>query len=389
MPKCGGYKVHADKLKRLGVPIFTSHTVLKAVGDETVKSVTIAQVDENFQPISGTEKSFECDTLLIAVGLERVDEFAFEAEKAGIEIISAGDAKEIAEASSAMFNGKIAGLKIAKMIDGKLEEVPESWFQKAKILKSEPGKIFTENLPKNRCEVLPIIHCLQEIPCNPCSTVCPTNSIKMDNDPIMDLPRFEGKCIGCGKCVLICPGLAITLVDYRKDAKNPTLTLPYEISNHKVEVGNAVNCVDIDGNNLGKFAIEKILKSNQKTHLIKLKIPQNIAEKVVSFKIQNAEISAQIIAEKSPQNDAEMVCLCERVTAKEIRELVQNGIFDINQIKAITRAGMGPCGGKTCDNLIKQILRSEGVTNEKIEPNTRRPIFVEVPLGKFGGTVKK
>ena len=385
MPKCGGYKVHADKLKRLGVPIFTSHTVLKAVGDETVKSVTIAQVDENFQPISGTEKSFECDTLLIAVGLERVDEFAFEAEKAGIEIISAGDAKEIAEASSAMFNGKIAGLKIAKMIDGKLEEVPESWFQKAKILKSEPGKIFTENLPKNRCEVLPIIHCLQEIPCNPCSTVCPTNSIKMDNDPIMDLPRFEGKCIGCGKCVLICPGLAITLVDYRKDAKNPTVTLPYEISNHKVEVGNAVNCVDIDGNNLGKFAIEKILKSNQKTHLIKLKIPQNIAEKVVSFKIQNAEISAQIIAEKSPQNDAEMVCLCERVTAKEIRELVQNGIFDINQIKAITRAGMGPCGGKTCDNLIKQILRSEGVTNEKIEPNTRRPIFVEVPLGKFAG----
>ncbi|MDZ4121478.1 MAG: FAD-dependent oxidoreductase, partial [Candidatus Cloacimonadaceae bacterium] len=62
MPKCGGYKVHADKLERLGVPIYTSHSILCANGEETVESVTITQIDQNFQPIPGTEKSFQCDT---------------------------------------------------------------------------------------------------------------------------------------------------------------------------------------------------------------------------------------------------------------------------------------------------------------------------------------
>ena len=84
MPKCGGYKVHDDKLKRLGVPIYTRHTVLSANGEKSISSVTISEIDDKFQPISGTEKTFECDTLLIAVGLESVAEFTDEAKIAGI-----------------------------------------------------------------------------------------------------------------------------------------------------------------------------------------------------------------------------------------------------------------------------------------------------------------
>ena len=80
-----------------------------------------------------------------------------------------------------------------------------------------------------------------------------------------------------------------------------------------------------------------------------------------------------------------MVCLCERVTAGEIRALVRKGIRDLNQIKAITRAGMGPCGSKTCDNLVKQVLRGEGVPLEDVVENTRRPVFVEVPMDVFAG----
>jgi sarcosine oxidase subunit alpha len=75
MPQCGGYKVHQDKLVRFGVPIYTSHTILSANGQDSVESVTIVQVDGGFQAIPGTEKSFECDTVLIAVGLDPVDEF--------------------------------------------------------------------------------------------------------------------------------------------------------------------------------------------------------------------------------------------------------------------------------------------------------------------------
>jgi len=385
MPKCGGYKVHADKLKRLGVPIYTSHSVLQANGKETIESVTVTRIDQNFKPIEGTEQTYDCDTLLIAVGLESVSEFTDEAETAGIRVLSAGDANEIAEASSAMFNGKIAGLKIAKEIDPNVEDIPKSWFEKAEILKKEAGKTYDYNMPKIEEGVFPIIHCLQEIPCNPCSTVCPTNSIFMKGDPIMDLPVYEGRCIGCGKCVTICPGLAITLVDYRKDVDYPTVTLPYEISNHKVDLGDSLLCVDIDGNEQGSYEVTQILdvKANNRTKLIKLKAPKKIAKKIVSFRIQKMEVSKQIETKIENISDEEMVCLCERVTAKEIKLLIRKGITDMNQVKAITRAGMGPCGAKSCDNLIKQLFRQEGVMLETVEPNSRRPVFVEVPLGRF------
>ncbi|MCF7794508.1 MAG: FAD-dependent oxidoreductase [Candidatus Cloacimonetes bacterium] len=387
LPKCGGYKVHADKLKRLGVPIYTSHTVLKANGEESVESVTICRIDKNFQPIAGTEKTFECDTVLIAVGLESVNEFVEEARTAGIKVFAAGDALEIAEASSAMFNGKIMGLKIAKEIGADVEDIPESWYKKAAILKSHPGDINPQKVPENETGVMPIIHCIQEIPCNPCSTICPTNSINMQGDPIMGLPEYEGKCIGCKKCVAICPGLAITLVDFRKDAQNPVVTVPYEVGNMPVKDGDFVTGVDIDGNDLGSFEVTKVMdiKSNNRTQLIDLKIPKNAAKKVVSFQIQEDEISKETDKKlkKGKISDAEMVCLCERVSAEEVRELIKKGITDLNQIKAITRAGMGPCGAKTCDNLIKQIFRQEGIPLQEIEENTRRPLFVEVPMGKF------
>ncbi|MDA3813813.1 MAG: (2Fe-2S)-binding protein, partial [Candidatus Cloacimonetes bacterium] len=276
-------------------------------------------------------------------------------------------------------------LKIAKEINPNVEDVSTSWFDKAEILKKEAGKIFEYNLPEKEEGVFPIIHCLQEIPCNPCSTICPTNSIFMKGDPIMDLPVYEGKCIGCGKCVTICPGLAITLADFRKDAEFPTITLPYEVSNFKIEIGDDILCVDIDGKELGTFPVTQVLdvKINNRTQLIKLKAPKNIAKKIVSFQIQKVEVTRQKETEIQYISDCEMVCICERVTAKEIRDLIHKGITDMNQIKAITRAGMGPCGAKSCDNLIKQIFRQEGVSLDEVEPNTRRPGFVEVPLGKF------
>ncbi len=389
LPQCGGYKVHADKLKRLGVPIYTSHTIISAIGEESVSSITISQINENFKPITGTEKSFECDTILIAVGLEPVSEFAEEAKTAGLKVYSVGDAFEIAEASSAMFNGKIVGLKIARELGTGIEKIPKSWYEKAEILKSEPGKIEEYRIPDMNKGVFPVIHCIQEIPCNPCITICPTNSIKIKGDPIMGLPVFEGECVGCGKCIAICPGLAITLVDFRKDLGFPIVTLPYEVKNFKIEKGDKIICDDINGNYLGKYEVIEIvdIKSNNRTQLIKVKVPEDIAKKVVSFKIQEEKVSEpkKITMNSDELKDDEMICLCERVTTREIRKLIKIGIRDLNQIKAITRAGMGPCGSKTCDSLIKQLFLEEGVDLKDIGLNTRRPLFIEVPLGKFAG----
>ena len=116
LPRVGGYKVHADKLIRLGVPIFTRHTVVAAHGDGHVAGVTIAQLDDAWQIVPGSSKSFAVDTVLIAVGLAEVNEFYLKAKQWGMDVYSAGDAQEIAEASAAMFTGKIEGLKIAKAL---------------------------------------------------------------------------------------------------------------------------------------------------------------------------------------------------------------------------------------------------------------------------------
>ncbi len=383
--QCGGYKVHADKLKRLGVPIYTSHSIASANGDETVEGITIVEVDDKFQAIKGTEKSFECDTILMAVGLDSLSEFTQEAQEAGLPVMAAGDALEIAEASSAMFNGKIAGLKICKIMGANVDDVPQDWYDKANILKSHPGKIKDYNTPDIEEGIFPVIHCLQEIPCNPCTTVCPVNAIKIDGDGIMGTPRYTSDCIGCGKCVLICPGLAITLVDYRKDKEKPIITLPYEVGNIEIKEGDLVKLNDINGNEFGQFPVVKVQSfAKQRTQLIKVQANREIAKKVASFRIQDLEITKALDnAIVEDLSDEGMVCLCERVTVKEVRDLIKKGIYDLNQLKAITRAGMGPCGAKTCEVMIKQIMRQEGVPTDHVVPNTKRPVFVEAQLEVF------
>lgn len=51
------------------IPLFLSHTVTEIKGVNRVEGVTIAAVDECFDPIEGTEKHIECDTLFLSVGL--------------------------------------------------------------------------------------------------------------------------------------------------------------------------------------------------------------------------------------------------------------------------------------------------------------------------------
>jgi len=46
---------------------------------------------------------------------------------------------------------------------------------------------------------------------------------------------------------------------------------------------------------------------------------------------------------------------------------------------------MGACGAKTCESLIMSIFRSEGVDLKEVTGFSKRPLFVEVPLGAFAG----
>jgi len=113
------------------------------LGTEHVEKVIIAEVDEKFNPIPGTEKAYDCDTVLIAVGLDPVNEFTAQAEKVGLPVFSA----EIAEASAAIFSGKIAGRKIAGFLGFETEEIPPEWAETEEILKSRPGAERKANIP--------------------------------------------------------------------------------------------------------------------------------------------------------------------------------------------------------------------------------------------------
>ena len=130
-PKIGGYGVHAAKVARCGVPFFLSHTIKEAHGTDYLTGVTINEVDDKFRPIEGTEKFFEVDTICMAVGLSPmsqllkmagckmednpkrggqvpiVDEYG---ETSVSGVFAAGDVSGIEEASSAMIEGKMAGV---------------------------------------------------------------------------------------------------------------------------------------------------------------------------------------------------------------------------------------------------------------------------------------
>lgn len=70
MPHSSGLKRNIVQcLDDYGIPLYLSHTIVKIEGKDRVSGVYIAQVDEKRRPIEGTEKYFECDTVLFSVGL--------------------------------------------------------------------------------------------------------------------------------------------------------------------------------------------------------------------------------------------------------------------------------------------------------------------------------
>ncbi|MFW5713200.1 MAG: FAD-dependent oxidoreductase [Brevefilum sp.] len=387
-PECGGYKVHEDKLARFNVPIMPSHTILEARGEDHVESVIIAEVNKDFRPIPGTEKELACDCVLIAVGLNPVDEFITKAREVNLPVFSAGDAAEIAEASAAMFSGKIKAREIAEHLGLDVPKIPEDWLSFEEVLKSRPGQVLELFEDEQPGEVFPVMHCRQEIPCDPCASVCPQGLISINSDDIRSLPKFcpvdEKNCIACERCVAVCPGLAITLVDFRKDPHNPVVSIPLEFSKKYINEGQQVPVTDVDGNVIGEFPVLSLRMLRQFSHtlIVRVQMPAEFATHAAGIQLQagwgqSAEQTDRYIKETEQET---IICRCEHISADQIRSLIRDGIRDINQIKAATKATMGSCGGKTCLSLIKKIFREEGIPLQEVTDPTQRPVFVEVPL---------
>ena len=65
------------------IPLYLSHTVVDIQGKDRLTGVTVAKVDENRRPIPGSEIQFDCDTLLLSVGLIPENELS---EGAGVKM---------------------------------------------------------------------------------------------------------------------------------------------------------------------------------------------------------------------------------------------------------------------------------------------------------------
>ena len=65
------------------IPLYLSHTIKEIKGKDRVEGVVIAKVDENRRPIPGTEIEYDCDTLLLSVGLIPENEVS---RSAGVDI---------------------------------------------------------------------------------------------------------------------------------------------------------------------------------------------------------------------------------------------------------------------------------------------------------------
>ena len=84
MPYSGGLTRNIVQcLNDFDIPLYLSHTVTDIRGDKRLEGITVMKVDENRRPIPGTEMEFDCDTLLLSVGLIPENELT---RGAGIEM---------------------------------------------------------------------------------------------------------------------------------------------------------------------------------------------------------------------------------------------------------------------------------------------------------------
>ena len=70
MPYSGGLMRNIVQcLQDYDIPLYLSHTIIDIQGKDRVERAVVAKVDENRRPIPGTEMVFDCDTILLSVGL--------------------------------------------------------------------------------------------------------------------------------------------------------------------------------------------------------------------------------------------------------------------------------------------------------------------------------
>ena len=213
-----------------------------------------------------------------------------------------------------------------------------------------------------------VFECFQSIPCNPCAMSCPQGAVlpfeDINDRPVVD----ENKCNGCGLCIMKCPGLAVMAVDMTKDEKTAILKLPYEFR-PLPEVGQVITALDRVGEPVGIATVINIVQPANKTTVVSVTIDKNLVKTVRNIRVEVPNTN--------------IVCRCSDITVEDIREYIRQGHRTVDEIKRLSRVGMGPCQGRTCIPLVmREISQMLGTPIEDITPATYRPIVTSIKLGE-------
>lgn len=386
-PLEGGFPVQANRVRRLGIPILLSHTIIKAIPNEKRDGITGAVVAEakNFKPVPGTEKIIDgIDAINICTGLVPDNALLVKGEEVfGRRCYGAGDAIRIGEGTSAVLRGKQVAYEILEDLGEKYpydtylnisKEYIDSQQHPVKII-DEPEKPAGEKFKKP----FVLIDCIYGFACNPCQFACPHGAINKPSTS--DYPHLDfDKCIGCMECVYQCPGLAIFGYNLPKD----WLFLPIE---YTVVEQTPVYLVNNNGKKLGEGIIEKILKKPNKTDIARVKSLDLHGEALMQVRGFICKDRYPAPIEFKPNTveieSAEYICHCDDVRMEEIMEVIgQRHYISVDEIKHTTRLGMGACRGKRCIKRLKQ--RLQGMNISLIgEPTPRGPLSSQLALGEL------
>ena len=132
-----------------------------------------------------------------------------------------------------------------------------------------------------------VIECVEEIPCNPCETICPFGAITVGK-PIINLPKLdEKKCKGCGKCIAVCPGLAIFVVNHPFNKREATVSLPYEFL-PLPKKGEKIDALNRKGKRICSGKVIKIIppEKNNHTAVITIAIPKKYSGEIRNIRVK-------------------------------------------------------------------------------------------------------
>ncbi len=383
----GGFPVQANRIRRLGIPVLLSHTILKAIPNEKRDGITGAVVAEakNFKPVPGTEKIIDgIDAINICTGLVPDNALLVKGEEVfGRRCYGAGDAIRIGEGTSAVLRGKQVAYEI-------LEEAGERYAYNdylnisKEYIDSQQHPVKIIDVPEmppleRRNKPFVLIDCLYGFACNPCQFACPHGAILKPSTS--DYPHLDfDKCIGCMECVYQCPGLAI----FGYNIKKEWLFLPIE---YAAKEQSPVFLVDNDGRKLGEGVIEKILKKSNKTDVARVKaldIKGNALLNVRGFILK--EQYPEPVTFKQNNTHVESVsyiCHCDDVQMDEILDVIGDRHYiSVDEIKHTTRLGMGACRGKRCIKRVKQRLQGMNISLVG-EPTPRGPLSSQLAMGEL------